>query len=357
MQKMRTSGPSRIPCQSCWHTREPRPRESAVRQLYEVGHRALCHLVGQAAAGTAHQHIVNPRTSSPTPGWRSILIHLMARCDHRGAIANHRATFLAVLVVTAVYGWVLGIEIERASESGKSSPWSSPNAKRFARDLHDGLGQTLTGWRIARERSPGAWRDATRWTPGSFPACSQMRWLKPGPSRLPRYRRAENGGLQGGLQWLGSNTGGSLRSNALSIYRRKPLTSGRNQPRPPPDRSRIRPHAIRHGNASVVSLSLHPEGKGWLFEIRDNGNGRTAQERSHNRTGPAHVHHACEGAAWHRRISSQCPNRRDRAVPVSGLIARSVFFPLLSVLCRPRRLIGLGLGKLRRNLQGADRRR
>ncbi|PTX96276.1 hypothetical protein DB345_10845 [Spartobacteria bacterium LR76] len=225
---------------------------------------------------TAHQHIVNPTNKQPY-AWLAMDFDLSSWLD---AIAESRlqiigASFLAVLVVTACYGWVLGIEIERASEREKLALVISER-ERFARDLHDGLGQTLTGLAyraraLARGMQGREAEDAGEFSRMLTDAVAEARAIA--FAQIPPALKS--GGLRGGLQWLSANTRRLFEIECT-------LDLPADMPAFPEETShallqiaRESVHnAIRHGNASVVSLDLHPEGKSWLFEIRDNGNGK-----------------------------------------------------------------------------------
>lgn len=225
---------------------------------------------------TAHQYIVNPTDKQPY-AWLAMDFDLSSWLD---AIAEARlqiiaATFLAILVVTACYGWVLGIEIERASEREKLALVVSER-ERFARDLHDGLGQTLTGLAyraraLARSMEGRHAEDAGEFARMLTDAVGEARAIA--FAQIPPALK--NGGLRGGLQWLVANTRRLFEIQCtLDLPADMPAFSeGTNHAILQIARESVH-NAIRHGGASVVGLDLHPDGNGWLFEIRDNGNGK-----------------------------------------------------------------------------------
>ncbi|GAT35335.1 histidine kinase [Terrimicrobium sacchariphilum] len=224
---------------------------------------------------TAHQHIVNPTDKQPY-AWLAMDFDLSSWLD---AIAEARlqiigASFLAVLVVTACYGWVLGIEIERASEREKLALVVSER-ERFARDLHDGLGQTLTGLAyraraLARGMQGRAAEDAGEFARMLTDAVAEARAIA--FAQIPPALK--NGGLRGGLQWLAANTHRLFEIQCtLDLPTDMPAFPEQTDHALLQIARESVHNAIRHGNASVVSLALHRNGKAWLFEVRDNGNG------------------------------------------------------------------------------------
>ncbi len=224
---------------------------------------------------TAHQHIVNPTDKQPY-AWLALDFDLTSWLD---AITEARlqiiaATFLAVLVVTACYSWVLGIEIERASEREKLSLVISER-ERFARDLHDGLGQTLTGLAyraraLARTMEGRHAEDAGEFARMLTDAVGEARAIA--FAQIPPALKS--GGLRGGLQWLAANTRRLFEIQCtLDLPERMPdFPEETSHALLQIARESVH-NAIRHGNASVVSLGLRPDGRSWQFEIRDNGNG------------------------------------------------------------------------------------
>ncbi len=225
---------------------------------------------------TAHQHIVNPTDKLPY-AWLALDFDLSSWLD---AITEARlqiiaATFLAVLVVTACYGWVLGIEIERASEREKLALVISER-ERFARDLHDGLGQTLTGLAyraraLARGMDGRHAEDAGEFARMLTDAVGEARAIA--FAQIPPALK--NGGLRGGLQWLAANTQRLFEIQCTLDLPDQLAEFPENTSHGLLQIARESVHnAIRHGNASVVGLSLRRDGKNWIFEIRDNGNGK-----------------------------------------------------------------------------------
>lgn len=224
---------------------------------------------------TAHQYIINPTDKQPY-AWLAMDFDLASWLD---AIVEARlqiiaATFLAVLVVTACYSWVLGIEIERASEREKLALVISER-ERFARDLHDGLGQTLTGLAYRARALARGMEGRHAEDAGEF---ARMLTDAVGEARAIAFAQIppalKSGGLRGGLQWLAANTQRLFEIQCtLDLPGEMPsFPEETNHALLQIARESVH-NAIRHGNASVVSLDLHPEGKSWLFEIRDNGNG------------------------------------------------------------------------------------
>ncbi|MBN8710721.1 MAG: hypothetical protein J0I10_15155 [Verrucomicrobia bacterium] len=224
---------------------------------------------------TAHQHIVNPTDKQPY-AWLALDFDLSSWLD---AITEARlqiiaATFLAVLVVTACYSWVLGIEIERASEREKLALVISER-ERFARDLHDGLGQTLTGLAYRARALARGMEGRHAEDAGEF---ARMLTDAVGEARAIAFAQIppalKSGGLRGGLQWLAANTQRLFEIQCtLDLPGEMPsFPEETNHALLQIARESVH-NAIRHGNASVVSLDLHRNGSGWQFEIRDNGNG------------------------------------------------------------------------------------
>ena len=183
-------------------------------------------------------------------------------------------TFLGVLVLAAGYGWITRVEIERDSEREKLALVESERV-RFARDLHDGLGQTLTGlaWR-AKALSNGL---------GGPPASEAselagMLSAAVGEARAIALAHAppalQAGGLTGGFGWLAENTRKLFGVSCVV-----------KTPEPMPRFSDAAAHAllqiareaihngVRHGHARNIVLRLAPAADKWKLEILDDGRG------------------------------------------------------------------------------------
>jgi signal transduction histidine kinase len=224
---------------------------------------------------TANQSITNPTDRQPY-AWLAIDFDL---ASWKHALAEARlqifaATFLAVLVVTACYGWITNLEIERDFEREKLAMVESER-ERFARDLHDGLGQTLTGLAYRVRALAGGLQNEQA---ADARDLAGMLTSAVGEARAIAFAQIppqlKTGGLKHALAALAENTrklfGVECLLDVPAVFPAFPEATAHALLQI--TRESIH-NAVRHGRASVITITLQVRGTACHFEVSDNGQG------------------------------------------------------------------------------------
>ncbi len=238
----------------------------------------ILRYVGRSVRIVAQERIHDPTDQSRQTvyAWLNLEFRSEAWTRERSEIQFQIlvGTYLAALVIMAVFGWITRIEIERDSEKEKLSLVEAER-ERFARDLHDGLGQTLTGLAfraraLSRELDGAPATEVGEIAGMLSAAVAEARAIA--HAQLPPALKA--GGLAGGLKWLADTT---RRLFGISVEVELP------DELPPFDDDSAHAliqvvreafhNAVRHGQAKQIQFQLKREKNEWTMDVQDDGLG------------------------------------------------------------------------------------